>query len=471
MTTSRFGILLCSSLLLPLAGCPPTLVPDEEAEHPIFAFVHVNVIPMDRERVLTDQTVLVRDDRIDVIGPASGVEVPAGAVRIEAAGRYLLPAFCDMHVHLLDKAWGMILPPDARAAAEAADFGAFLFPYVAHGVTTVQVLMATPDHVALRERIRRGEVVGPRLLLARMIDGPDKAWPPPLSTWVSTAEEARRAVLDAKKTGYDSIKVYSFLGEPAYDAIIKTAREVDLPVIGHVPMSLSVERVLASGQVLIAHAEEIMKHAGGDFSAARLEHFAGIMIEHGAWMTPTLVATRAILAVFDDLKGEMARPEIRFHQHPVQQGVWSFLVSKMYEPVPADQRATIRHGFEQFQRPFTKLLHASGGRLMAGTDTFLPTLVPGFALHRELEEMTLVGLSPYAALRTSTTTPFDYLGERGRAGTIEIGKRGDLVLLEKNPLVNITHSRTVAGVLVRGHWLSKKDIQQGLDALAKREGP
>jgi imidazolonepropionase-like amidohydrolase len=113
------------------------------------------------------------------IGPASAVKIPAGALCVDAKGRYLLPALCDMHVHLLGEAWNMMLRPEARLASEDIPFESFHFPYIANGVTTIQALSATPEEVTLRGRIDRGELLCPRLVLARMIDGPKRPWPPP----------------------------------------------------------------------------------------------------------------------------------------------------------------------------------------------------------------------------------------------------------------------------------------------------
>jgi imidazolonepropionase-like amidohydrolase len=456
-------------LLMVLACIPGTVFATDTKDLDYrqgIAFTHVNVIPMDREQVLADQTVLIVADRIRNIGPAAQMDVPAGFHRIDATGQYLLPAYCDMHTHVLGEAWNMFLAPEDRISATDLDMEAFLFPYLANGVTTIQVLSATPDHIGLRESIASGEILGPRLVLASMIDGPDKAWPPPLSTWVATAEEARQAVLEASDAGYDAMKVYSFLDPASYEAIIATARDTGIDVIGHIPVALSVEHIVASGQRLIAHAEEVMKHAGGDFSETRVDRFAATIAGGKTWLVPTLVTTRSILDVFEDQEKALSRPETRFFQHPMQQGVWSFITQNLYGPIPTEQRQFIRDGFEQFQIPLVRNLNQRGVKLLAGTDTPLPSLVPGFALHRELEDLVAAGLSPYEAMRSSTTHPFEYLGELDEAGTIQAGKLANLVLLEENPLLDISNSRKIEGIVIKGRWFSGSQIRERLELIA-----
>jgi imidazolonepropionase-like amidohydrolase len=422
------------------------------------AFLHAAVIPMDRERVLRDQSVVVVDGRIAEIGPVSKVKVPREALRIDARERYLLPALSDMHVHVEGESWNALLSPEALAASKTVPFEDFLFPYVANGVTTVQVLSGTHELIPLRGQIAGGELLAPRLVLARMIDGPKKAWPPPLSTWVSTAEEARSATLQAKADGYDKMKVYSFLNKESYDAVIATAKEQHMDVIGHIPYALSVEYVVDAGQKMIAHTEEVAKHAHGDYSAERVSYFAGRIKDGGVWLTPTLVTTRSILEEFSDPDRLFARPEAVYTRHPMQTGIWSFIAKNLYQKIPPQAQTKIADDFEKFQRPFTKVFHDMGGQLMTGTDTLLPRLVPGFALHRELQELVDVGLTPYEALRTSTTIPYEYLGESRDAGTIAVGKRSDLILVDGNPLEDVSAASKIAGVLMRGRWIDKEDI-------------
>jgi imidazolonepropionase-like amidohydrolase len=422
---NRFGVLLAVTVLsLGILGADAEGSNRTTVSH-VIAFLHATVIPMDRERALYDQTVVVAGGRIVAIGPTSQVRVPVGAFRIDATGRYLIPALCDMHVHLLDEAWNIMVPPAAQLTGKNIPYEKFLFPFVANGVTTVQELFAKPGQVALRRRIAGGELLGPRLVLAETLDGPRKAWPPPLTTWVASPREAQEAVRRAKKAGYDKIKVYSFLYRESYDAIMSTAGKLKMDVIGHVPMSVSVEYVLDAGQKLIAHSEEVAKHAGGDYSAERIDYFADRMARRGVWMTPTLVTTRSILELFDDPQRPFARPESRYFRHPMQAAVWSFMIEKLYLPTPPEARTKLRQDFERFQRPLTRAFHGKGGKLMTGTDAIIPGVVAGFAVHRELKELVEVGLTPFEALRTSTTAPFEYLGEIDKAGTIEVGKVSD----------------------------------------------
>jgi imidazolonepropionase-like amidohydrolase len=420
---------------------------------------------MDRERVLRDQTVVISNGKIVSIGRSASVKIPKDAMRVDAAGKYLIPALSDMHVHLEAEAFNLMLKPEDQLTAGNIPFEEFLFPYIANGVTTIQVLSATPEHVALQRKVSRDQLLAPRLVNARMIDGPEKAWPQPLSTWVSKAEEASKAVHEAKKNGYDKIKVYSFLNKESYDAIISAAREDHMDVVGHIPNALSVEYVVDAGQKMIAHTEEVAKHTHGDYSHEKIDYYAGRIANGGVWMTPTLITTRSILELFNDPNGLRGRPEAVYSQHPMQAGIWSFITNNLYRPIPSDARKKLNDDFEKFQRPLTKVFHDKGGKLMTGTDSLFPGLVAGFAVHRELQELVSVGLTPYEALYTSTTEPHAFLGDMETAGTIEVGKCTDLVLLEENPLKDVSAASKIAGVLVRGHWLDAGDIGRRMKAI------
>lgn len=458
-----FGVL---SLIL-VASCivddPPAGMADDSAQ--VIAFIDVNLVPMIDDTVMENQTVVIAGGRIVSIGDSEDTKLPSTSTRIEASGQYLIPALADMHVHLEGQAWNALFPPDQQFPPEALDFENLLFPYVANGIATVQVMSALPEHIEIRKAIEDGDLFGPRLLLSKMIDGPGQAWPPPISTWVSSPEEARQAVLDAHRDGYDSIKVYSFLDRDSYDAIMATAREIGMDVGGHIPISLTVEEALEAGQKLIAHSEEILKFARPPYTRDQIENFAQTIAASGAWITPTLTTSRNILAVFEDFDGELDRPEARY-LHPMDLGIWSFINTNLYQPIPEDHRSFIREGFFQLQRPLTRALGEAGAKMMTGTDALVPSTQPGFSIHDELAELVDAGLSPYEALRSSTTEPFAFLGELDQAGTIAVGKRAELVLLGSNPLSDIAATRHISGVMIQGRWLGAEELEQGLTELA-----
>lgn len=460
MLRTTILIIALASLCAACAHVPRPVADDGPAASGTVAFVHANVVPMDSERILADHAVVVADGRIVALGPTATVKVPKGARRIDARGRFLLPALSDMHVHVEGESWNALLSPAAIAASQGVSFEDYLFPYVANGVTTVQVLSGTHELLPVRGQIANGELLAPRLILARMIDGPDKAWPPPLSVWVATADQARDETRQAKAEGYDKMKVYSFLTKETYDAVVATAKEQQMDVIGHVPYALSVEYVVDAGQRMIAHTEEVAKHANGDYSPEKIAYYADRIATGHVWMTPTLVTTRAILEEFSDPDGLFGRPESAYAPHPMQTEIWTFIARKLYAGIPPPVQAKLRNDFEQFQRPLTKQFHDRGGQLMTGTDSLLPRLVPGFALHRELRELVDVGLTPFEALRTSTTIPYEYLREAADAGTVEVGKRSDLILVDGNPLADIAAASRIEGVLMRGRWIDQAEIER-----------
>jgi imidazolonepropionase-like amidohydrolase len=469
MTASfRGSLALALTLVFATYAAPPSKAQAPDAN--VVAFVHAAVVPMDKPRILQDQTVVVANGKIVAIGPAAAVKVPAGARRVDAAGRYLLPALSDMHVHLLGESWNAMFPPNEQRARKDIPFEDFLFPYVAQGVTTVQVLMATPEDLDVRERVKRGEIIGPRMILARMIDGPKKAWPPPLNTWVETAAEARAAVLRAKADGYDKIKVYSFLNKESYDAIVATANEIKMEVMGHVPIALSVEYVIKSGQKAIAHSEEVSKHAA-TYDAERIDYYARTLVESGTWMIPTLVTTHNFLDLFENPDGVFSRPGGEYFRHPMQRGAWTFMVDKLYRPIPPAHREKLREAYLKFQKPLTKAIHDKGGKLLAGSDALMPGLIAGHALHGELQEFVDLGLTPFEALRTATVNPAAYVGESDKAGTIEVGKQSDLLLVDENPLEKVSAASKVAGVLMRGRWIDGAEIRARLETIAGAGAP
>jgi imidazolonepropionase-like amidohydrolase len=420
------------------------------------AIVGVTVIPMSGPGVeLVDQTVVIRDGRIATIGPRAKARVPTGARRIDGAGKFLIPGLNDVHVHL--PVADVVHP---GAAPEALRIDDTLFLFLANGVTRVQVMAGTTDALRLRDEIRSGRRLGPRMgVNTPMLDGPTPIWPAPMGTSVTAANAGDR-VRDLKAQGYERIKVYSLLQADAFDAVMVAAKATGLPVDGHIPRAVGAERYLASGARSIAHAEEFLP----DLRSGRPpSYFADLTKTSGVWVTPTLTTYHQILLQAQDLPAVLAR-DVNAYEHPGVLIGWSPSANRYRTYSEPAQVKRLTDGWDQV-KAMTRALHAAGVPLMTGTDVLNPPIVPGFYLHDELRELVAVGLTPYEALEASTRNPARFFGEDADAGTIAPGKRADLVLLAADPLRDITASRRIEGVLIGGRWIDRAEIQSRLAAI------
>jgi imidazolonepropionase-like amidohydrolase len=433
------------------------------------AFIDVNVVPMDRERILPRQTVIIRDGRIARIGPVADVPIPPGASRIEGNGRYLMPGLADMHVHLGPAIW-----PGHMAL------------FVANGVTTVR---STADAARgtreLREMVRADTALGPTIYTAGLhLDG-DPPRHAESSIIVHTPEEGRQAVIATQAGGYDYVKVYDGLSLDAYDAVIRTAREVGIPVIGHVPLAVGLEHALRSRQASIEHLHGYDLALQADSSPyrstdgyraptfntgsgqrvraweyvdfAKLPALVALTKANGVWHSPTLS-----MFVADALPGEVeARrklPEMRY----VSSTHFEFWVEANWPP----DIVLIARRTQPARMRVVKALHDAGVGLLLGTDPSNPFILWGFATHKELAQLVAAGLSPYEAIAAGTRNAAEYLEALDEFGTVEAGKRADLILVDANPLADVANVQRIAGVMLRGRWLSRADLQGELDAVA-----
>ncbi len=427
----------------------------------VVAFIAVNVVPMDRERIIKRQTVLIRDGIISEIGPVSEVQVPTSALRINGQGRYLMPGLADMHVH----AWKENL-----------------LLYVANGVTTVRFMDGHPVILAWRESIAQGELLGPTIYTSGpIIDGrPPAGWPPNPSA-VETAEEAERVVAEQKEAGYDFIKVYNNLSQEAYEGLVAAAKKHRMPVVGHISLSVGLAGVLAAGQASIEHLTnnifEIVTpdspiKPGTNFRSrvlawnyADTSLFAGLAEasrEAGVWYCPTLVWNQHVFLPEEEHLKLFARDEMKYLSWRSKQWipkdrshVW-YLKDYTEDDFHAAQRV------DEIQKRFLKALHDADVNLLLGTDSW----IRGFAVQEEFQIYVDAGISPYEAIKTGTRNSAEFLNALDTFGTVTVGKRADLILVEGNPLEDVANVARQTGVMIRGRWLPDKELQRMLEALA-----
>ena len=434
------------------------------------AFIDVNVVPMDRARVLTHQTVVVRNGRIISIGPTSKATVPRSAFRIQGNGRYLMPGLADMHVHLAPDRWPghMVL-------------------FIANGVTTVRSTAdASNGTLKLRDMVRADSALGPTIYTAGLhLDGD-----PPRHTEstiiVHTAEEGKQAVLKTKESGYDFVKVYDGLSLESYNAVIRAAREAQIPVIGHVPLAVGLEHALQSRQASIEHLHGYDLALQADSSPYRstegyhaptfntgsgqrvraweyidfskLPSLVAMTKVNNVWHTPTLSMFMA-----DALPGEIeARrklPEMRY--------VPGMLFNRWIDHNWPPDIVLIARRTNSAPMRVVKALHDAGVGIMLGTDPANPFILWGFATHKELAHLVAAGLTPYEAIAAGTRNAAEYLGALAEFGTVEVGKRADLLLVDGNPLDDVANVQRISGVMLRGHWLPRAALQRELDKVAE----
>jgi len=438
-----------------------------------FAILDVTVIPMDRQRVLPNQTVVVREGRIVSVGPASRVSVPGDAVRIDGRGKYLVPGLAEMHAH--------VQGPQAPNSEELNRD--IMFLYVANGITTIRAMLGAPNQLVLREKLTRGEVVGPAMYVAApSLNG--QTAPDPV-----VAEKLVRA---HKQAGYDLLKIHPGLNSPAYDAIVRTARDVGITWAGHVSSQIGIERILETRQSTVDHLDGYIEGAASDemkrrmisgdravslpemwrsVTDARMRDLARRTRLAGVWNVPTMFLWESFSAAGSPeewaRRGEM--------KYAPKQWVDNWINQKQSR-IQSDARNGVSAADAvlhiQLRRRMLKALADEGALLLMGTDSPQMFNVPGFALHRELQVAIEAGLTPFQVLESGTKNVGLYvardLKQDGRFGTVTAGSRADLVLLNANPLQSIANLADRAGVMARGRWLSRADIDAGLAALAGR---
>lgn len=371
-----------------------------------------------------DAVVVVRGGRIVAAGPRARMTVPAGARRIDGRGKYLIPGLWDMHAHFEQVEWGPI--------------------YLAAGVTTVRDVGNELEFItAVRDAVQAGRGVGPRLFLAGIVDGDG-----PMALGVdrvNTAGQAREWVDRYHAAGFRQMKIYSSVKPEMVRAVAAEAHRLGMTVTGHIPNGMTAYQGVEAGMDQINHApyiESIMRPARSDTlpldpASPDVRRALAFLKAHGTVVDPTL-------SVYEMFMHPASVPFQSFE--PGVAKVAPELIGPLTNTgVPEAYAAVGRRRFQALV-DVVRLMHGAGIPIVAGTDQ----TVPGHSLHRELELYVRAGFTPMEALQAATIVPARVLGVDRELGTVEPGKAADLVLLDADPLADISNSRRISVVIANG---------------------
>lgn len=418
----------------------------------------VNVIPMDREVVLTNQMVIIKDGRVAAIGQKLKYE--KNALVIDGSGKYLIPGLAEMHAHV---------PPidDMEPMKEV------LLLFAANGITTIRGMLGHPKHLELRSKIISGEILGPRFFTS----GPSFN-----GLGIKTPEAGATMVRNQKQAGYDFLKLHPGLTKDNFAAIASTAKEVGIPFVGHVSFGVGIWRAIDAGYSSIDHLDgfvegmvpgiEMMveQQAGlfGMFVADQADTTLIPKLMNGLkrqniWVVPTQsLAERWFSPDFTatEFKND---PDVKYMK---AETVDSWIQAKANLLANPGYNAEKIKDYIKLRRRLIYACQQYGVGLLLGCDAPQVFNVPGSSTHHELEYLVRAGLTPYQALRSGTMNVGTYLN-LPEVGVIKPGSVADLVLLGGNPLKDITQTQKIEGVMLNGQWLSRQYLDDLLKKLVK----
>lgn len=426
-------------------------VPAQDVSIPVppqeeIAFIDVGVVDVETGDVIPAQTVLVRDGRIEAVGPSAEVSVPSTARHIDGNGElYLMPGMIDMHVHTFDRN-EMVL-------------------YLANGITSVRNLHGIPLHLAWQDSIARGYLLGPHIYTSGPIVDGD---PPTRSTnhVIRSIEDANRTVAEQAELGYEFIKIYDNVPRDLYEALADAAASYGLPMVGHVPTPVGIEGLLeVGGQAGIEHGEELLPFFDDGRDTTGLGDLARRLAVADVWLTPTITVMSNAEQQFLDWSAVMARPQMRY-MNPTTVADWGWMETGQSRS-GREGGAEVMRRRAWFAAQIARELRAAGGHVLVGSDAPVAAVVPGFSFVEELRSLVEAGLSTREVLAAATVEAAQFLGQGGQVGVVREGADADLVLLTGSPLADIDNTQRRVGVMRQGRWLPEEELHRQLELIAE----
>ncbi|WP_158974303.1 amidohydrolase family protein [Cellulophaga sp. L1A9] len=432
---------------------------------------NISVLSEDCSHFIENQDVVIENGKIISLSQNQLVDITFRI--IDGTNKFLIPGLIDSHVHLKESKNDLYL-------------------YLVNGITYVREMAGRPLNLEWRKSLQENEIA-PRIFITsppiyseKGLTGYYYAWTRQAINY-SNKEDAEKAIKEIKEQGYDAIKMYGFVNPEMFKATLEIAKKYEIPVIGHVPQ-VNLETLYQSGQKEVAHIEELTKKNMEDFGKSiknnpeeyldflktHSDQIAKKLKENNIYVTSTISLAESFPRQRFDLNSELKNVELKYVNPKIIEGTELYKLGWLpkqngYEYDGEDNVGARELSFTYWKtyvdaiHLMTKALVDNNVPIMAGTDANVPTSVPGFSLHNELESLSKSGMTNSQAIYSATVEPSNWM--KSNTGKIKVGYNSDLILLSKNPLENIKNTKTIEYVFFDKYIIDKTQIKEILKGI------
>jgi imidazolonepropionase-like amidohydrolase len=423
---------------------------------------NVDIIDVRTGNVIENRQVVIDSGKISKISESIS-NADNYKTTIDGTGKFLMPGLAEMHAHI---------PQPSTSSPEIVNETLFL--YLSNGITTIRGMLGHPSHLELREKAKRSDVLSPRIYTSS---------PSLNGNSIKTEQEAIEKVTAYKNAGYDFLKIHPGIKLEVFDAAVKTAKELEMPFAGHVPVDVGVRHAMESGYASIDHVDGFLEGLvpqtsnvnpndsgffGYGFTALAnvdtMDELVSMSKENEVWIVSTQSLFERWFApvTADELLKE---PEMKY----IAKSTLDNWKSRKAEYTETNDFSEEQWGkFNDIRRELMYKLQKDGHGMLLGSDAPQLFNVPGFSIHHEIEGMKKAGLSSLEIIQSGTINPAIYFGEENNYGEVKEGLSADIILLNANPLIDLNALKDISGVMIRGQWLSKAYIDSKLEEIATR---